>query len=108
MTEIGSMKQRITLQQEAQMADGAGGYAVSWTDVATVWAEVDPVNGREVRFARRLEARLTHVISLRYRGDISPAMRVSYDGRLFNIRAIVNLDEGDRITKLYCEEGVAL
>ena len=105
---IGAMRQRVTLQQESQTADGAGGYALNWTDVATVWAEIEPMSGREIRFARRLEARLSHVIALRYRSDITTAMRVSYDGRLFNIRAITNIGERDRITKLYCEEGVAL
>lgn len=99
------MRARITLQQETQTGDGAGGYQLGWQDVATLWAEVEPLRGREVYIADRPESRVTHRMTIRYRSDITHRMRVSHDGRLFNIRAAINADARKRFTQLFVEEG---
>jgi len=44
---------------------------------------------------------------VRYRTDITNASRISFDSKLFNIRAIINVDERDRFLKLLCEQGIA-
>lgn len=108
MIALGRLRQRVTIQQESRVDDGAGGYALSWQDVAVVWAAVEPTGGREIVFAGRVEARVTHRVILRYRADVTAAMRVVYDGRAFAVRAVVNLGERDRFTQLLVEEGGAV
>jgi SPP1 family predicted phage head-tail adaptor len=106
---IGELRKRITIEAEAQTADGAGGYALGWTTVATVWGEIKPLTGRKVYFAQHLEGRVTHQVNLRWDPDatITTDMRVNYNGRLFNIHAVINADERNHWAELLVEEGTA-
>ena len=101
------MRQRVTIEQPSESSDGAGGAVISWTSVATVWAEVMPLRSGnvEVLFAGQLEARGTHRITIRYRDDVDTSMRVSYAGRVFNIRRIHNVSEANVMLELLVEEG---
>lgn len=104
---IGSLRRRVTLQAETHVSDEAGGYAVGWSDVATVWAEITPLSGQERYAARRLQAQATHRARLRFREGVTAAMRLAYGGRVFNIRSVLNRSEAGRWLELLAEEGVA-
>ena len=102
---IGNLRRRITLQQPDRTADGGGGAAIAWSDVATLWAQITPIRGSERQSAEHVQATLRHRIRIRYRADVDPSMRFKADTRLFNIRAV--MDEADRHEWLVClcEEG---
>ncbi len=104
------LKQRITIEQPTENADGAGGTTKSWSTLATVWAEVLPLrSGRvEALVNRQLTAEITHRIVMRYRDDVTAAMRVSYGGRLFNIRRVTHVGEAKVTLELLAQEGVAI
>lgn len=104
---IGSLRRRVTLQTETRVSDEAGGYTSGWSDVATVWAEITPLSGQERYAARRIEARATHRARLRYREGVTSSMRLAHDGRIFNIRAVLDRSEAGRWLELLAEEGVA-
>lgn len=104
------LRQRITFQEPVETPDGAGGYARSFSDVATVWAEMVPYApslGGERLHDRQLQEQVTHRVLIRYRGDITTAMRIHYAGRYFNIRTVVNVNEANVLLHLLAEEGVA-
>ncbi|MDE1901664.1 MAG: phage head closure protein [Alphaproteobacteria bacterium] len=105
--KIGDMRKQISIQQEQPTPDGAGGYALAWVTLATVWADIMPVSGRETFAAAHLEGRVTHKITLRWRGDvaITSDMRVLYNTRAFNIHAVMNNDESDHFITILAEEG---
>jgi len=107
---IGELRSRVTLQRESRVADGGGGYANVWTDLGaspTVWARIEPLRGREVLQALKLQAPVSHLVTLRNRADVTAGMRLVAGGRAFNIRAAINLEERGRWLELLCEEGVA-
>lgn len=104
---LGKMRERVTLQQESPTADGGGGYALAWTDIATVWAKVEPLSGREQIEASKLQGVVQYRIMIRYRSDVVPGMRLSWGGVYFNIRAVICEEERDRFLQLTCEKGVA-
>jgi len=106
---IGNLRKQIVIQSEQQTPDGAGGYALAWTNVATVWAEISPVSGRELSAAGQLEGRVTHKMTTRWRGDlaITTDMRILYNARPFNIRAVINTDESNQWADILVEEGTA-
>lgn len=104
---IGSLRRRVTLQAETRVSDEAGGYTVGWSNVATVWAEIVPVSGREAYGARRLEGRVTHRVRMRFRPFVTTSMRIAHEGRVFNIRAVLDRNEAGRWLELFAEEGVA-
>lgn len=104
---VGSRDKRINLQSQIDVADGAGGATSSWALVATLWANVQPGEGREFWEQKKLTPTLSHVIELRYYASITPSMRFVYDSRIFKILAVVDPDETQTTLQCYCEEEVA-
>lgn len=104
------LKHRVTIEQRVRTQDGVGGSTVSWSPVLVAWAELRSrtSGGDERAVAGKLEAQQTHELTMRYRSGITTDMRVSYKGRIFNIRSIVNVDEAGVLLELLLEEGVAL
>ncbi|MDD3371564.1 MAG: phage head closure protein [Alphaproteobacteria bacterium] len=107
--KTGKLRKRIAVQAEQRTDDGAGGYALAWTTLATVWANVEPLRGNENYTHGRLEGRVTHRITLRWRDDlpVTTDMRLLMDSRVFNVRAVLNEGERNRWTVILAEEGVA-
>ena len=105
---IGFLRKRITIQNETSTPDGAGGFVLAWSDVATVWAEIMPLNGREVFVAQQPEGRVTHRVTLRWFSGVTTDMRVVFNSRVFNIRSVLNTDERNQWLELMVEEGGAV
>lgn len=103
------LRHRVTLQQRERSDDAAGGSSVSWSNVAIVWADLrSRSSGADERaVGEKLEAFSTHEMTIRYRANITSDMRVSYKGRLFNIRRVDDVDGANVILELLLEEGVA-
>lgn len=55
----------------------------------------------------RIEANVTHRIFIRYRSDILTSDRINYNGRLMQIRALINIEERNRWIEIYADEGQA-
>lgn len=104
---IGQLRKQITVQAETQTSDGAGGYVLAWTNVATAWGEIRPFDGSKFFVAHHLEGHVTHHVTMRYQNGITTDMRLTYNSRLFNIRAVMNTDESNRWMELLVEEGTA-
>lgn len=102
----GRLRHRVTLQQLTQVPDGGGGYTEDWTDVATVWAAVEPLRGQERYEAQQVQATLSHRITIRYRAGVEPSMRVVHDGRVFNVLSVIDPQERHRELQLLVEEVV--
>lgn len=100
------LRHRITIQEKSLAPDALGQPATSWTDVATVWAAVEPLRGREFFAADQMNAEVTTRIRIRWRSGITAAMRVSFDSRFYNIKAIIVPNEVHEEMQLMCGEGV--
>jgi len=105
--QSGGLRARITIEQEVPIAQGGGSYAPNWQTVASLWAQIEPVAGRVVRQGERLESRVTHRITVRYRSDIAAGMRVVWGSQLFAIQAVINLGAQNRFTQLLVSLGGA-
>ena len=108
---IGALGQRITLQKRSVAQDATGGQRATWTDVATVWAEVVPLTGRELIAAQAVTSETSHQITLRWQPAFADpktiaALRVVFNGRHFNINAAINEDERNRMLTLLVTEGM--
>lgn len=82
----GRLDQRITLQQQvesrgAEYADAQR----SWADVATVWAAVEPLAGREYFANLEVHGELTCRVTIRYRAGVHEKMRVVHGARIYEI-----------------------
>lgn len=102
----GFLRERIRIEQESNVSDGQGGSTLSWTEVDTVWSRVSPVRGREVLQGQQVQDETMHRITIRYRTDITPKMRVVWRGRIMNIREVINPDEHKKYLQLTVDENV--
>ena len=106
--EIGDRRNRVTIQQKTRGAsDGAGGNtAETWSTYRTLWAHVDMRNAREIVAADQTVHRLSAVVTILYRTDLTTAMRLVYKGGTYAILGIRHLGDGGWTrTELQCEEG---
>lgn len=90
---IGDLKHRITLQQLVLTPDGGGGFTEAWQDLAAtpvVYASVMPVSGGEQLRYHQLETAVTHRITIRYRADVTSAMRILHDGAAYNLFSVTD------------------
>lgn len=102
----GDLRRRVLIQSRQATVDGFGQRSTTWTDVATVFAEIQPLSGRELQLAQAINAEVNHKVTIRYRPGISAAMRVVYQGRRFNIQAVIDVDMRHRTLELSCSEGL--
>jgi SPP1 family predicted phage head-tail adaptor len=102
----GSLRHRIKIERQTKVADGAGGSTITWATYAEIRSFIKPISGNERLFSQRLEANTTHRIFIRYRGDLTTTDRINYNGRLMQIRALINLEEMNKFIEIYAEEGV--
>lgn len=95
----GKLNKRITFQlQDLDSEDE------DWKDIATTWANINPISGKEYYSAETINSDLTHKIRLRYRRGITPDMRILYNGRIFYIVSVINEYEKNTILQLMCRE----
>lgn len=104
MTGLGDLRHRLTLEEAQRVSDGAGGHTETWVSVAAVWAAMRPSGGGEGVDSGRLAGRVSHVITLRYRDGVTPAMRFRQDTRVFHILAAIDEDARHHWLRCLCEE----
>lgn len=103
---IGKLRHRITLQTPTLTQDSLGVVSETWSDTATVYAQIEAISGREFFDAARVNAEVTHRIRIRHRPGIVPAMRVLKDTRIFDIQSVLDVDGRRWELTLMCVERV--
>lgn len=105
MLNAGQFRDRITIQTPSTTLNALH-QPDGWTDVvANVEANVQDVTGRQVYGLGRFADLATHVITMRWRADMSGKMRIVWEGRILIIHgAPLNPDGVKRDMKLICEE----
>ncbi len=101
---IGELRHRITFQQPLETPDGHKGHTVSWHDVVTVWASVEPLSGREYFSSHQISAAVTHRVKIRYREGLIETMRIKHRERVLAIESILDLKERREILEILCSE----
>jgi SPP1 family predicted phage head-tail adaptor len=102
----GDLRHQVILQSKTEGRDAVGGVVEAWSDVATVWASVEPLDGKEFFAAERVNADATTRIRMRYRAGVTPVMRAVYGARIFDIQNVINVDERNRELRLMVREVV--
>lgn len=102
----GTMRHQITIQRATVTRDTFGAEVETWEELATVWAAVEPLSGRELIAAAAATADLSTRVRIRYRVGIKPTDRVVYGDRTLEILTVIDLDERHREMHLMCREVV--
>lgn len=106
-----ALNRRITIQQRGTAQDEFGAQVNTWTEIGSLWASIEPLNGRELIAAQAVQSEISHRITIRYQPQFSnpkhvATMRIMYKDRIFNIYAAMNIAEGNRMIDILATEGV--
>lgn len=99
----GTLNVRATIQQLAAGVDTLGQPVNTWSDVATLWANVRHASGSESIKADVLTSIVRASIRIRYRTDITTGMRVTAGVYTYNIVAVLPDLGTKEYTDLVCE-----
>lgn len=102
----GRLRHRITIQYHGTISrDAAGQEVITWVDLATVWANVQASQGAREVFVSRADqeqATSTHVVRMRYRGDVDVKMRILWNNLVLDIENVLDADGRTRETICIC------
>ena len=87
----GTLDQRVTLERQQSGVDELGQPFDDWTTVATVWASVQPLVGREFIAAQAVQSEVTTRVVIRYMAGLTAADRVLHNGRVYEVTAVMDV-----------------
>jgi SPP1 family predicted phage head-tail adaptor len=90
------LNKRLVIEAPLPGLSDGGSETISWQPLGTVWAALRPKSGREAVHADAQTLHTTHEIWLRYRADLTGAMRFRLGLRVFAITSILDPDERQR------------
>jgi SPP1 family predicted phage head-tail adaptor len=109
--QAGTLRNQVQLQRVTVAVDSHGDQTKTWATLATVWASIEPLSGREFLSASQTMSDVTVRIKVRGRTDIrlTPKDRVRFDDpnhgeRLFDIRHVVDWSSKGTDWHLMCTE----
>ena len=105
--EIGTMRERITIQKSAVKIDNIGNHTAEWTDFYSCWAYVNNLSGREYWEAAQVNEQTSLYFLIRWCERLSALDTVNYRVRfrneMYNITFVDNVQYRNKILKLRAE-----
>jgi SPP1 family predicted phage head-tail adaptor len=83
----------ITIQQYTDTKDAIGGHKMTWATLATVYANVDFIRGKEGEIVTKETATTKVDFRIRHRNDLNTKHRILYNSKYYDIKTI--LDDQD-------------
>jgi len=102
--DFSKLRHMVAIQKYTAVCDSFGSEVESWSEVASVWASVETLKGREFFAMQKENAETTVRICIRYRTGISPDMRIKFGDKIYEINAIIDLEERHTELQLMCRE----
>ena len=109
----GQLRKRIDIQRyDNSSRDAHGNPTRNWATMATVWAKIEPLTGKELWQAQQMNSQSNTRITIRYFKGLNEAMRFLYGPpsnigapRAFQIVNITDEEERHRMMTCDCIEG---
>lgn len=103
----GWLRHRVEVLEKVAGRDSFGAEVTAWATVATVWASVEPLRGREYIEAKQGQVEVSHRVVMRHWLDVGPEMRLRLEGgRVLEIESVINPLERNERLELMCREAV--
>ena len=107
MSYASLLSERVTIEQPTQTDDGYGGKSISWAELATCFAQVEPVLSNaqsEQVIGGQVSAYTGYRITVRVRTDVTAAMRILWKTHTLQIHSLH--EQGEVLSILAYEENV--
>ena len=100
----GLLRHRVTIQNLTTAQDSFGDIVETWSDFATVWAQVEDLSGREFFAAAQVNSEIKTRVRIRYMEGVKPTMRILHGTRTLEIISPIDPDGKRRMLELLCRE----
>jgi len=104
--QAGSLNRQVTFQQRGTTLDSFGQQSETWTTVLTARASVEPLSGSELVSAGAQIGETMVTVIVRYRPTITQALRLTYQGAVYNIISVVDDFARHRKLTMLCTLGL--
>lgn len=105
---VGSMRDRITIQESVDVVDTSGQTNRTWQDLyENQPARWIPIAGSETIRGRTVEAGIVSLFQIRSREGITPEMQVVHRSGTYGIGYVKPVEGRDRYIELHCKQAVA-
>lgn len=85
-SSIGARRLRVVLEEPVETPDDIGGVTRSFQPRVSLWAMLVPLAAAERDEAQQPAERISHRLIIRWRGDVTGAMRFVAGERRFDVR----------------------
>lgn len=105
--KAGPKRYMVTIQRPEVDTDESGAaFVARWVDVATVYAAIEALTGREWLASAQFRPGVTTRIRINWREGIDASMRVLHRSTVYNIDAVIPQFQGMSELQLMCGDGV--
>ncbi len=106
MTTGSQLNQRVRIERRVKTENTRGEVTYTWELVAEVWAQANPLRGRDFFAAAQLQDEITTRFRIRYRTGIDSTMRVVWKGGYYDIKGQpIEVDGAREWIDLMCKAG---
>jgi len=102
----GRLRHQLALQSKTETRTSTGDISVSWATDSTVWGAIEPLSGKEFLASSQTQNENEVRIIIRYHATINDTWRITNDGLVYSILAIINADNRNSAMELICSQGV--
>lgn len=100
----GNLRHRLAVLRFTEGYDSFGAPQKTYGLASTVWGSVDPLSGRELFTAQQVASRVTHIITIRGRTELTAKDRIQHRGRAFEVESVIDKAERRIETQAYAIE----
>ena len=93
MIRAGSMRHVLDIEQSVLDTTPEGEEIQIWSKLSSARASINPINGTESFLTDQLRNEVSHKIGMRYKKLLPTNNRLIFEGRIFEIIAILNFQE---------------
>lgn len=109
----GRLRHRVRIEQRTLSQNELGEVLEDWQEVATVWAAIEPLSGRELIAAQQVNSKVTARLVIRYRNDLLPEMRLVHHKQgldiIYNpVAFLEDKDSGLEYLTIPCSRGAGV
>lgn len=105
--DAGILRHRLAFDALIRYIDTAGDTVEDWVQQFETWGAVEPLSAREFTASQSLQSQVVARITVRYRSDITPDMRIRHRGAIYNIAGqLADKDSGLEYLTLPVSAGV--
>ena len=104
----GTINRRVAIDEPVVTRDETGGEAIDWVEYATVWAQIEPLRGREALINGANVAQMDTRIRIRWSEHVdvvAPKWRLRWGQTIYDVVSLSHILTGRRQIELLCKSG---